>query len=264
MAPVGAFLYWLNHTSLWHRSIRVWGFRLRGTSLDRLLALSLHRLGLMGAAERRLMEERVRPGMCIVDIGANVGLYSLLLARLAGASGQVFAFEPEPSLFQALRSNSQRNSITTVTPLNFALGDRTESTTLYRSAFNTGDNRLGGLGWVGRRIDVEMIPLDEALPTTPVDFVKMDVQGYEMEVFRGMEGVFRANPQLEIFFEFWPSGLRAAGTDPGALLEYLFERGFQVFAPDGGNLRPVMGFASLASQLKGRKHTNLLATPTNV
>ena len=261
MAPVTALLYRMNHTPLWQRSIRVWGSSLRSTSLDRLVALSLHRLGLMGAAERRLLEQRVRPGMRIVDIGANIGIYSLLLARLAGARGRVFAFEPEPNLFQALQANCQRNSTTNVTPLNFALGDSAGSTAFYRSPFNTGDNRLGGLGWMGLRLDVEMIRLDDALPAAGVDFIKMDVQGYEMAVFRGMEGVFRASPQLEVFFEFWPSGLRAAGTDPDALLEHLFQRGFRVFATDGDDLRPVMGLASLETQLKGRRYTNLLATP---
>jgi FkbM family methyltransferase len=185
----------------------------------------------------------------------------LLLARLTGPNGHVFAFEPEPSLFQALRGNSQRNGITNLTPLNYALGDRAGTTTLYRSPFNTGDNRLGGLGWTGRRVDVEILTLDEALPSTAVDFMKMDVQGYEMAVFQGMEGVFRASPQLEILFEFWPAGLRAAGTDPEALLEYLFQQGFQVFAPEGEDLRPVTDLASLSSQLNGRTYTNLLATP---
>ncbi|HEU5202203.1 MAG TPA: FkbM family methyltransferase [Nitrospira sp.] len=260
MAPVAAFLYRLNHASIWHRSIRVWGFSLRGTSLDRLLALALHRLGMMGTAERHLMEERVRPGMRIVDIGANVGLYSTLLARLVGPNGHVHAFEPEPSLFRALQGNLQMNNLGNLTAVNAALGDRSGTTTLYRSPFNTGDNRLGGLGQLGQRIDVQILRLDDALPFPSVDFIKMDVQGYEMAVFEGMEGVLRANAQLEILFEFWPSGLHAAGTDPAALLDHLFQRQFRVFAPEGKGLWPVIDFASWASRFKGRKYTNLLAT----
>src|SRR5262245_24874789 len=133
MTAVTPLLYWLNHTSLWHRTVRVWGHRMRGTSLDRLLCLWLHRVGWMGREERRILEERVRPGMRVVDIGANVGLYSLLLARLVGPEGRVFAFEPEPTLFRALADNCRRSRLTNLAPRNLALGDRSGHVALYRS-----------------------------------------------------------------------------------------------------------------------------------
>jgi hypothetical protein len=90
--------------------------------------------------------------------------------------------------------------------------------------------------------------------------MKIDVQGHEMAVLRGMEGVFRKNPRLQLFFELWPSGLRACGTEPAVLLDHLFQRGFRVFAPEGDDFRPVTGFDSIGDRLLGRRYTNLLAT----
>jgi FkbM family methyltransferase len=255
-----SLLYRLNHASLWRRSVRVWGRRLRASSLDRLLCLWLHRVGLMGRAERQVLRRRVSTGMQVVDIGANLGLYSLLLAQLAGPEGRVFAFEPEPSLFRVLRHNCRRSGLTNLRLFNQALGDRAGRVGFYRSVFNSGDNRLGGLGWKGEGVEVEMVRLDDALPVRRIDFIKMDVQGYEMRVLRGMEEVMRASPGLEIYFEFWPAGLRAAGTDPEEVFAHLHDRGFHVYDVEGETLEPVAGFDRLRDRLAGSRFMNLLAS----
>jgi len=259
MMPVTSFLYWLNHASLWRRSVQVWGHRVRAASLDRLLCLWLHRTGLMGRADRRFLESHVTSGMTVVDIGANVGLYSLLLAKLT-APGKVFAFEPEPQLFRVLAENTRHSGLANLTLCNQALGECDGRVCFYRSAFNSGDNRLGGLGWKGQGVEVEMTRLDAALPEPRVDFIKMDVQGYEMGVLRGMEGVFEVSPRLSIYFEFWPAGLRAAGTDPEEPLDYLRHRGFRVYEIVGAALKPVAGFAALRERLVGSRYTNLFAS----
>jgi FkbM family methyltransferase len=251
-------LYRLNHARLWRRGVRVWGRRARASSLDRLLALWLHRLGVMGTSARRLLEQRVRPGMQVVDVGANVGLYALLLAALAGPGGHVFAFEPGPRLFRALKHNCRRSGLTNLTPLRLALGERPGRARLSCSVFNSGDNRLSGLGRHGA--EVEVARLDEVLPGRRVDFIKMDVQGHELHVLRGMEEVLRASPALEIYFELWPAGLRGAGTEPEDLLEHLRQRGFRIYETEQGPLRPVTDFVALGNRLAWPGHVNLLAS----
>jgi hypothetical protein len=128
----------------------------------------------------------------------------------------------------------------------------------YRNAFNSGDNRLGGLGWRAEGVEVEVGRLDDA-HAGRVDLIKMDVQGYELGVFRGMDKLLAANPEVEVYFEFWPHGLRSAGTDPGEVLAYLRSRGFRVLLPEGGRMTEVRGDALLAG-LPGKKFTNLLAS----
>jgi FkbM family methyltransferase len=258
--PILPLLDRLNRAAIWRRRVHVWGHTVRATSLDRLLCLWLHRAGMMGRAERAFLEATIRPGMRIVDVGANLGLYTLLLARLTGPAGQVHAFEPEPALFQALTRNCRRNAAANVTTVNCALGAGSGRIPFYRSLFNSGDNRLGGLGWKGRGVEVEMARLDDVLPEPCVDFIKMDVQGYEMQVLQGMERIIEASPRLMLYFEFWPCGLRSAGTDPAALLDFLFQRGFRIDDVEDGIPTPITGFGCLERRLTGEKYTNLLAS----
>src|SRR5882724_8977403 len=91
---VAQSVFKLNYWSFWARDVEVWGNRVTATSLDRLLNLYLHHLGARGTAEKRFLEQHVRPGMCVADIGANQGLYTLLISRILGREGRVYAFEP--------------------------------------------------------------------------------------------------------------------------------------------------------------------------
>jgi FkbM family methyltransferase len=259
---ISASLGRLNRTQLWRRRVRVAGLGLTAPSLDRLLYLWLHRCGFMGGVETRLFRNLLRPGMRVVDVGANVGLYTLLTSRLVGEAGRVYAFEPEPTLFASMRDNCVANQAVNVTPVQCALGDSAGHVRFYRNAFNSGDNRLGGLGWTGEAVEVEVARLDDVLTDRRVDFIKMDVQGYEFAVFRGMDSILASNPRVEIYFEFWPYGLRAAGSDPDEVLEFLCSRAFRIYRPQGTRLAEVNDWKALRGGLRGKKFTNLLASRT--
>lgn len=257
---IARLLSGLNRSRLWRWTVRVGRDRLKAPSLDRLVYLWLHRWGLMGAGEHRALAQLVQPGMRIVDIGANIGLYTLLLARLAGPEGRVYSFEPEPELFRALRTNCLRNHAANVLTRNCALGESTGRVAFYRSVFNGGDNRLGEFGWRSEAVAVDLVRLDDALPDLHVDFIKLDVQGYEMSVLRGMDRVLARNPRLEVLFELWPYGLARAGTDPEKLLAHLRDHGFRIFLPQSGALQQVSGFEELRPRLPGKRFTDLLAS----
>lgn len=257
---IKSLLYNLNHASIWRRELKVWNQRVRAASLDRLVYLGLHRVGLMGKEEARLLKRLIEPGMQILDIGANIGLYTLLLSRLTGSSGRVFAFEPEPNLFSALRKNCSKNRAVNVMPFQCAAGDYNGRATFRRASLNSGDNRLGPAGPDAQLIDVEVARLDDLLRVPRVQFIKLDVQGHEFAALSGLEQLLAVSPNVRVLFEFWPAGLRAANTNPESLLDFLRERGFEIYEAEGGHLQRVSDSAQLLAELRGKQFTNLLAT----
>jgi hypothetical protein len=112
-------------------------------SRDRALNLLLHKIGIMGADEKNLFGKLIKPGMTVIDIGANQGLYSLLFSRLVSDSGRVFSFEPDPILFDALQRNIILNSAENIQAFPVALGSSEARMTLYSSLINSGDNQIG-------------------------------------------------------------------------------------------------------------------------
>src|SRR5262245_9177564 len=250
----------LNRAPWWRTAVAAWGGRFQPSSADRLAYLWLHKLGIMGA-DRALLEAHVRPGMVVADIGANVGLYTYLLARCAGESGLVYAFEPEPALFASLEENCRTNGLANVRLHNVALGARDDQLTLTRSRFNSGDNRLSprDASPATSRLSVTVRPLDELLGGRPLDFAKIDVQGWEMEVFKGMRGQLVGSRPLRIYFEFWPTGTRRAGCDPRELLAFLRQYGLRLYRPADDRLTPVLDDDRLVGSMKGGEWINLMA-----
>jgi FkbM family methyltransferase len=256
---ISSLLYNLNHAALWRREISVWDRRMRAASLDRLVALGLHRLGWMGHDEAILLRRLVRPGMHVVDVGANIGLYSLLLARLVDRSGSVLAFEPEPNLFAILRENCVSNNATNIVPFQCALGRANKVASFHRSAFNSGDNRLGHASVGHDAVEVRVERFDDIQPDSKPDFVKIDVQGHELAALSGMERALSANLNVRVLFEFSPAALRKAGTAPDLLLEFFRERGFELYETEGARLKELRNSRQLISDLGGWRYTNLLA-----
>jgi FkbM family methyltransferase len=241
----------------WRPDVRVWGDRFSGVSFDRLLYLYLHKWGVLGAREHALLERYVRPGMTVVDIGANVGLYTCLLSRLVGETGRVYAFEPEPALFACARRNCDVNGRRNVVLHQAAVGAAGGIATLTRSAVNSGDNRVREGNASGDAVRV--VALDDVLGDTRPNFIKMDVQGYERHVLRGMSGTLRNARRLIIYLEFWPFGLRQVGEDPAALLAQLEAESFTLTSDHGGIERPIEDVAAFSRAFRGKAFANVLA-----
>ena len=143
----------------------------------------------------------------VVDVGANVGLYSLLLGRLVGKCGCVYSFEPEPQLCATLRDNCASNGVTNVVPFEYAAGPSNARQRFRRATFNSGNNTLDrGPSQTGT-LEETVVRIDDILPVEKIDFVKIDVQGHELGALAGMERLLSSNPDVRVFFEFWPSGL---------------------------------------------------------
>ncbi len=248
-----------NSWSLWWRKIPVAGHSMRATSLDRLLYLMLHAAGLMGRAERVFFGSIVQPGMTVVDVGANLGIYTLLFARLVGPKGTVIAFEPEPRLFRALRENCA--GLSNVRLINAAVGAAAGRGMLMRGSLNSGNNSLLGIdaskGQPNAGCLVNVVALDQVV-NNDIDFIKVDVQGNEWDVFLGMR---RLLGRVPLFFEFWPSGLHRAGTDPAFLVDSLLKAGYRLREVGRDQKGAAVDLPRLVVRLGKHGYTNLYATP---
>ena len=177
--------------------------------------------------ETQFCTETVAPGAVVVDVGANIGYYTLLFAKRAGASGRVFAFEPDSENFRLLRENVNMNGYSNVTLTRAAVSDAAGELTLYRNASNRMDHRTyhPGEGW--ENAPVAALRLDDYFRDAGrVDFIKMDIQGSEPRALAGMGGLLADNPAVVLVTEFWPFGLRRAGHDPADFLARLAGLGF--------------------------------------
>jgi FkbM family methyltransferase len=140
---------------------------------------------------QRALQTHLRPGMTFFDIGANIGFFSLLAARLVGEGGQVISFEADPEVTGRLRENIARNNFSQVTVVEKAVWSRQDTVPFLRTDPGVSPDR--GLGRVVKSaslstIEVQGISLDEYTSVFPApDFLKCDVEGAELEVFRGAQ-----------------------------------------------------------------------------
>ena len=247
----------LNRAPLWQTTLPVWGQRLVIPTADRLLYALLHAAGLMGKGDRRFFEAELRPGMTVLDVGANIGLYALLFARLVGSTGKVYAFEPDPQLYGALERAAALNRCANLQTFPHGLSEKTERGALQQSFFNSGDNRVRPASGAGAAI--ALARGDDLLPAQSADFIKIDVQGYELRALRGLRGLISRSPRVQIYLEFWPEGLRLAGSEPHDLFDFLADAGFTLSRWRGGAWEPSPSGGELAASLKGQRFVNLRA-----
>jgi FkbM family methyltransferase len=196
--------------------------------------------------EQRLMRRLLQPGMCVLDIGAHHGFYSLLASRLVGPQGRVVAFEPSPREREHLRRHLWLNRCENVDVEPVALGAARSRATLHvMPAFLSGCNtlRMEPGGDPAEVLEVEVLPLDEYLERhaiSRVDFMKMDVEGAELHVLRGASALLRDAHRPTILAEVEESRCAPWGHTGREVIELLAERGYRWFGVDArGALRAV-------------------------
>jgi FkbM family methyltransferase len=254
-----------NRAPLWRGHSKVWDQTMTAATFERWLYLRLHRLGRMGREERATLMKIVQPGMTVLDIGGNLGLYTVLLSRLVGPAGRVITFEPDPDLFATLQRNCVLNGCANVEAHNLAVGSSHGRLLLQKLVFNAGDNHLaeGGSRLFRHAVETEVVALDEFLPGLRPDLVKIDVQGWEFEVLKGMDAMLRAHPGTDIYLELWPQGLRRASCSTEAVVHWLRDRGFKLYGAH--DLKPLddSALSTLSRELTGLKHADLIASRRN-
>jgi FkbM family methyltransferase len=192
--------------------------------------------GVLEPGLTRRFRETLRPGMVVVDVGANVGMYTLIAARLVGQAGRVISFEPTPRTFAILKDNIQVNGLLETGRVEFhavAIADRIGTARFGVYTANNGHNTLFPAGGDAKVIDVATTTLDAALADVPrVDVIKIDAEGAEPLIWAGMSATLARNPGIRIFVEFAPALLERGGRDPAGFLAQIQGDGFHVHLVD--------------------------------
>lgn len=153
----------------------------------------------------------VKEGMKVVDVGANIGYYSLLAAKLVGKQGYVWAFEPEPVNYAELLGNIALNDLHNVKAERKAVSNYSGKGKLYLSSDESGAHSLIRCRPKNKEtVEVQTVMLDD-LFNGRVDVLKTDTEGNDLRVLQGAESLLKRNKGIKVFIEVWPDGLVKAG-----------------------------------------------------
>jgi len=189
---------------------------------DAFISHKIRTRGVWEQFESQLLLSLLRPHDQVLDIGANIGWYTVSAARRVGPTGHVFAFEPDPKNYSILAANIAQGDLSWVTAQRCALGRSSGTAAMQGSADNQGDLRMRNFSPQAAAVsygDISVIALDDYLPAQEafrlerLRILKMDVQGFEYEVFMGARRLLRSLPPATVcFIEFDPTLLKENGT----------------------------------------------------
>lgn len=215
-----------------------WGQRYQALSLSEYHYL---RDGNPETHEARLLESLLAPGMTVVDVGANHGLFTLEAAHFIGPSGTIHAFEPAPATRERLKANLKANGLEGVHVFDAALGDHTGSAALRVHHEWTGLNTLAreDITWNRSKLQADEIV---EVPLTSldaharehgldrIDFLKIDVEGFELAVLRGARELLAGRRVRWVLLEVGDVTCANAHVDPRDLLNELGRHGYELHA----------------------------------
>ncbi len=164
-------------------------------------------LNLYEKIDIKTIEKYVKPGACCFDVGANIGYYSLHMAKAVGSTGRVFAFEPDPANIERLDRNIALNHQADVIKT-YQLGLSSESTTKTFSRTldsNSGWGRIGECDDLPDKLEIKTVSLDDFVVDNQIekiDFLKCDIEGHEFEFLKGAEQTLKAGKIEMILIEY--------------------------------------------------------------
>ena len=185
----------------------------------------------------KIFQQVLSPGMTVLDIGANLGVYTLLAASRVGPTGKVFAFEPDPYVYPWLVRNIQINNLEDrVNAIQKAVASREGKAILFSTHGSGRSSLFRNRNYErerGEKLEIETIALDifcdkDLIP----DIIKIDVEGAEIEVLKGAKEVIARTSNIYLFIECAPRALREAGYSPNDLIDILRDMGFVLFFID--------------------------------
>jgi FkbM family methyltransferase len=200
-----------------------------------LIQRYIHLFGVWEPHMTAWLQRRLRPGDGFIDVGANIGYYSLLASRLVGPTGNVVAIEASPDFDRILRENTRLNACVNVRPANVAASDRDhELTFVLASSKNMGANSIVPYaGPAESTFVVTAHPLPDILTDEEIAqarVIKVDVEGAEGGVVRGLVPMLdRLRPDAELTVEVTPDRMAQLGDSVDELMATMAEHGFHAY-----------------------------------
>jgi len=237
--------------------------------VDSADSLEIAKTGIFEPVETALAQALIKPGDRVLDIGANIGYYTALFADWVGPSGIVNAIEPDPDNFAILDANTQDFQKADRVRLHaLALGAATGTARLFHSKDNIGMHRLYNSICCDESFMEVTVCRGDDFALTPLDFIKIDIEGYEIFALQGLSNTLAESPNVKILCEFSPLSMMEAGVQPVKWLEWIEDHGFSAIAYNGTVWSPLehdqlkqdlnclskLDFIALTSEL--RKHSN--------
>ena len=193
------------------------------------------------ATEREFVNHFLRPGDVFVDVGANIGLFTLIAASRVGPTGKVIAFEPTSKIYERLVGNVRLNRLRNVDCVRSALSDHTGELDLLQSvdgfdAWNSFAGPTKGQSALPERVGV--IEWDRYAEvhrlSGKVTMMKIDVEGWESRVLTGGREMLSRSDSPVLQVEFTDDAAQAAGSSCRALYEFLESLGYRMYVYDAG------------------------------
>ena len=182
--------------------------------------------------ETELFKNLVHEGTILIDIGANIGYYTLIGANII-KKGSVYSFEPVPDNYDLLLKNIEINNLNNVTAVQKAVSNKIGKVKIFLDEFSFGTHSLAQNN-VPDKINFTEVNtttldsfFDDKFSELDKILVKMDTQGAEGLIVKGADSLLKKE-SIKIMMEFWPMGLKNMGTEPEQLLEKLEEYGFKI------------------------------------
>lgn len=175
----------------------------------------------------------INKGDVVLDIGANIGYYTIMFSKLAG---MVYAFEPNKENYDILMENIKLNECDNVRCYNMAVGDVTGVHKLWISDECMGMHRMYKSKYTTNNTEeVKIIKIDDVIRHQKISFVKIDVEGYEGKVLRGMNNLLKYNEKLTMWVEMTEEGEKEAGGSLKDTKAFLKNHGFIISSDDNRN-----------------------------
>lgn len=219
--------------------------------IDHLDSLGLaHNNGVFEAEEVALCRLLLNKGDRVLDIGANIGYFTLLFGGLVSPAGRVFAIEPDTKNFQILLRNIEKNLMAGVVNAHqIALGSQDGSARLYHSDSNNGMHRLyASVCCTDDSTEVSVIAGD-SLELAPLDLIKIDIEGYEPAALLGLSSTLAHSPNLKILSEFSPLSMWEAGFSPRHFMREMQKLKFHLFCHESDGWHET-SFATILAELE--------------